>query len=138
MTDRVLLLNVAGSRDTEPDLSALLAHCGFSVRSARDIDAAIIILSEHAPSLAVINVGSAESVDADHALRILAGVPVVVVCSGHYAYLSVRWLEAGADTVLVSPLSRRELGARIKAVLGWHSSSARGAAGARTQPVAPR
>ena len=138
MTDRVLLLDVAGSREAEPELVALLVRCGFSVRCARDIDAAIIMLSEHAPSLAVINIGSAESVDADHALRILAGVPVVVVCSGHDADLIVRWLEAGADTVLVSPLSRRELGARIKAVLGWHSSSARGAAGSRMSPVAPR
>ena len=138
MTDRVLLLDVAGSREAEPELGALLARCGFSVRCAGDIDAAIVMLSEHAPSLAVINIGSANLVDADHALRILAGVPVVVVCSGHDADLIVRWLEAGADTVLVRPLSRRELGARIKAVLGWRSSSARGAAGQSPLPAAPR
>ncbi len=140
MTDRVQLLDVAGTpeRKLESELDSLLASCVFSVRCAGDIDAAIVMLGEHAPSLAVINIGSANLVDADHALRILAGVPVVVVCSGHDADLIVRWLEAGADTVLVGPLSRRELDARIKAVLGWHSSSARGAAGSSMSPAAPR
>ena len=138
MTHRVLLLDVAGSQKAEPELDVLLVRCGFHVRSATSIDSAIRMLSEHAPALVVINVGSAESVDADHALRILAGVPVVVVCSGHDAELIVRWLEAGADTALVSPLSRRELNARINAVLGWHSVSARGATGSRMSPVAPR
>lgn len=139
MSDRVLLLDVASAQETEPELGELLVHCGFVVRRAADEDTAIAMLSEHAPALAVINVGSTVAVDADHVLRILAGVPVVVVCTGHDADLIVRWLEAGADTVLVSPLSRRELGARVNAVLGWHSGSARGAAGrTRMSPAAPR
>ena len=72
MTDRILLLDVAGTpeRKPEPELGSLLASCGFSVRCAGDIDAAIVMLGEHAPSLAVINIGSAKLVDADHALRL--------------------------------------------------------------------
>ena len=78
MTDRVLLLDLAGSPDTEPELGSLLASSGFSVRCADDIDAAIVMLAEHAPSLAVINIGSADLVDADHALRILAASEVPI------------------------------------------------------------
>lgn len=138
MSDRILLLNAGDVAVEEPELGELLVHCGYSVRRAADVDAAITMLGEIAPSLAVINVGSAVTVDADHVLHILAGVPVVVVCSGHDADLIVRWLEAGADTVLVGPLSRRELGARINAVLGWHSGSVRGAAGGtRMSTAAP-
>ena len=135
MTVRVLLLDIADS--SEPELGALLVRCGFSVRGASEFENVTALLREYAPALVVINVGSARSVEADQALQAIAGVPVVVVCAGHEADLIVRWLEAGADTVLVSPLSRRELGARIKAVLGWRSSSARGAAGQSPLPAAP-
>jgi DNA-binding response OmpR family regulator len=135
LTVRVLLVDVGA---TEPELGGLLVRCGFSVRGATDVDDAAGLLGDHAPSLVVVNVGSAGSVDAERALHLFAGVPVVVVCAGHDADLIVRWLEAGADTVLVAPISRRELGARIKAVLGWHSSSARGAAGWSPLPAAPR
>ncbi len=136
MTVRVLLLEIAGS--TEPELGALLVRCGFSVRGASEFENVTALLGEYAPALVVINVGSARPVEADQALHAIAGVPVVVVCAGHDANLIVQWLEAGADTVLVSPLSRRELGARIKAVLGWRSGSARGAAGQSPLPAAPR
>ncbi len=136
MTVRVLLLDIADS--SEPELGALLVRCGFSVRGASEFENVTALLGEYAPALVVINVGSARSVEADQALHAIAGVPVVVVCAGHDADLIVRWLEAGADTVLVSPLSRRELGARIKAVLGWRSGSARGAAGQSPLPAAPR
>ena len=136
MTVRVLLLDIADS--SEPQLGSLLVRCGFSVRGANEFENVTALMREYAPALVVINVGSARSIEADQALRAVAGVPVVVVCAGHDADLIVRRLEAGADTVLVSPLSRRELGARIKAVLGWRSGSARGAAGQSPLPAAPR
>lgn len=116
----------------------MLVRCGFAVRCVQSIDAAVDMLAKQDPSLAIINIGSANSGEADHALRILASIPVVVVCAGGDADLIIRWLEAGADTVLVRPLSRRELGARIKAVLGWHSGSARRAAGSVALPAASR
>jgi DNA-binding response OmpR family regulator len=136
VADSVLLIDVAGT--SEPELCTLLVRCGFSIRCVDGVDAAIAILAKQVPSLAIINIGSAESGEADHALRILAGIPVVVVCAGGDADLIIRWLEAGADTVLVSPLSRRVLGARINAVLGWHSGSARRAAGGVALPAASR
>lgn len=135
MTVRVLLFDVAGTSD--PELGGLLVRCGFAVRGADAFDDARALLEEHAPSLVVINVGRTAAFDAARALQVVAGVPVVVVCAGHDPDLIVRWLEAGADTVLVGPVSRRELGARIKAVLGWHSGSARGAAGSTPLPAAP-
>ena len=121
MTEHILLLDTAHVPGAK--LGGQLAQCGFRVRTGGDIDVAAGLLREHSPAVVVIHVGSALTLDANHAIRRLSGVPVVVVCAEHDSDLVVRWLEAGADTVLIGPLSRRELGARIRAVLGWHGGS---------------
>ena len=68
MAERVLLIETAGTSEFE--LCTMLVRCGFSVRCVEGIDAAISILAKQATSLAIINLRSSESVEADHALRI--------------------------------------------------------------------
>lgn len=121
MVHQILLLDIAN--EPEAGLGARLAQCGFRVQTASNIESAVRVLCKHSPALAVVQIGDATGVDLHRTLRMLSSVPIMVVCRQRDEDLIVRCLKAGADTVLVAPISRRELVARIGAVLSRSNGS---------------
>jgi len=113
VTHHVLLLDI----DEAPDaaLSATLAQCDYDVSVARSVAAAAELLAVRSFDIAVV--GAAGAADAERTLAALPGLPVAVICPFDDSETTVRWLEAGADTVLAGPPSRRELAARLDALL---------------------
>lgn len=121
MGNTILLLDVV-----DPPAAGLgmqLRQCGFPVQTTTDLDIADRLAGGGSLALAVVRIADSGQVDVLRALPVLAAVPVVVVCTAHGADLVVRCLDAGADNVLVEPLSRRELAARIRAALSWRRES---------------
>lgn len=121
MAPHVLLLDLTVPPDRR--LGSQLAQCGFVVRAARDPAGLALFSGRSSPRLAVIRIGNAAGADLNRTLRLLADIPAVVVCARRDEDLIVRCLEAGAETVLVAPLSRRELAARLGALLSGRNGS---------------
>lgn len=132
MGNRILLLDIADPPDA--GLALQLGRCGFTVQTAADLDTAVRLQRDDAPALTVVRAARASSADLLCALPTLAAAPVVIICPEREAGLVVPCLEAGADTVLVAPLSRRELAGRIRAALNWCSGSLPSGEGRRPQP----
>lgn len=121
MGQHVILLDSADAPGIR--LDAQLAQCGFVVHTASDINSAVRLLRSHAPALVVIRIEDVAAIDLCQLLRMQSSDPVVAVCDRRDEELIVRCLEAGVDRVLVAPLSRRELAARIGAALGCRNGS---------------
>ena len=129
MAELVLVVDIADA--AAADLDGQLASCGFRVRSVRDFGAAAAILDRQAPAAVVIRAGERHAADYAGSLWTLAGAPLAVVIERPLATaierdtteLIVSWLDAGADTVLTCPLSKRELCARIRAVFGRNGAA---------------
>jgi two-component system KDP operon response regulator KdpE len=109
---RVLLLDITGAEDDA--LREQLVQGGFIVQSAEDDPYG----SARLPDVAVLRASETSRSKLSASLRALPGVPAVVICPRHDEELIVDALEAGADRVLVAPLSRRELIARVAAIAG--------------------
>ncbi len=120
MGNKMFLLDVSNAAGS--DLSAQLARCGFVVQVIGEIDGALGPIRESAAEVAIIRTGETGAVELCRSLQRLTSSPVVVICRRREERLVVRYLEAGADSVLVAPLSRRELAARIGVVLGRRSA----------------
>jgi two-component system KDP operon response regulator KdpE len=129
---RILIVDVGDSPDAA--LGTQLAQCGFAVHTATDLESALRLLGSGSFALAVVRVVDANTVDLRHTLPMIAAVPVVAVCTGRDPDLVVRCLEAGADTVLTAPISRRELAGRVHATLGWCNASLPPGVSRRPQP----
>lgn len=115
MGKRILLFNACG--ELGAGLHAQLAQCGFLVQVVRDIDGAIRSLRESPVAMVIILTGAAPAIDQCRALRMLSSSPMVIIGNGLDEDAVVCSLEAGADSVLSASLSRRELAARIGAIL---------------------
>ncbi|MEX0785418.1 MAG: hypothetical protein WD939_02165 [Dehalococcoidia bacterium] len=113
MARHVLFLDCSETPDAR--LSEQLARCGYDVTTAHDAATAAEAIAQRTYGLAVVRAGrSTEPGDTQTAL---AGVPVAVILEQPDPEAIVRWLEAGADTVLAAPVSRRELAARLGALV---------------------
>ena len=112
---RVLLLDLDG--DTAAELSEKLSRSSFSVDVTDSAETAALTLGRRTFDLAVIVVGEYVGAALEEALLTLPDVPRVVVTVIRDEALAVRALEAGADSVLGHPISRRELAARLEALI---------------------
>ncbi len=121
MAELVLVVDISDA--PAADLDGQLASCGFRVRSVRDFEAAAALLDQQAPAAVVIRAGERHAADYAGSLWTLAGAPLAVAIEGDDTELIVSWLDAGADTILACPLSKRELGARIRAVFGRNGAA---------------
>ena len=108
MAQRVLLFESTTAQDGR--LGRQLAQAGFVVQRANGTVAGA------PPDLAVLRAEGRVDGWLSRSLRELSGIPAVVICAAHDENLIVGCLEAGADRVLVEPVSRRELAARLRAV----------------------
>ncbi len=132
MGTQILLLDTADPPDA--GLPLQLRQCGFTVETAAELDTAVRLQRDGARTPTVVRVARAGSAELLCALPKLATTPIVIICSESEADLVVPCLEAGADTVLVAPVSRRELAGRIRAALNWCSGSLQSGEGRRPQP----
>ena len=115
MGSRILLLDA--STEAGPSLSSQFALCGFVMEIARDLDGALRLLSTNEPALTVVRAPSADAAQYCRAVRAASERPLVFVCDERNEAVIVDCLRAGADSVLLAPLSRRELEARVRAWL---------------------
>jgi DNA-binding response OmpR family regulator len=119
----VLLVDLAQPNDAS--LPGRLVLSGFGLRTAAALTDAAGALRREPVSAALVRVGiPPEGLEAG--LAGLAGVPVLALCAARDSDLAVRLLEAGADTVLTAPVSRRELAARLHALLRYRNGAPNG------------
>ncbi len=129
----VLLVDLVAPSDAS--LGAQLAQCGFTVRSAKEIESARSLLSRYPALLMVVRAGNPSSIDFEDLVRAADGIPVVVVSTVGDEDSIVRFLETGAETVLLSPISRRELAARLRSLLRSRDGSVTTSIGRHTKPI---
>ncbi len=141
MNALVLVVDIAGSPGgpaAETDIGEQLAACGFHVRAARDFESAAALLHRQRPDGVVVYAGSRRAREYEDVLWTMEGAPLAVAIDTNDADLVIGWLEAGADTVLACPLSKRELAARVNAVMGRPARAIRPSARVRPARTAAR
>ena len=121
MGNRVLVLDASHASGSA--LGALLVQCGLAVDTADDIDRAADRLRADQPACVLVRVEEAAGAELCRRLRPLVSAPIVVVCPERDEELTVRCLEAGADRVWLASMSRRELAARLGALLARESGA---------------
>jgi two-component system KDP operon response regulator KdpE len=112
---RVLLVDLEAGAAGE--LAEKLSRSSFCVDVAGGTEAAAFMLGRRAFDVAVVIVGEQVGGELEEALVTLPDVPRVVIAVARDEGLAVRALEAGADSVLGHPISRRELAARLEALI---------------------
>jgi two-component system KDP operon response regulator KdpE len=118
---RVLLID--DDRALVAALTAELHGTGVDVVTTAAAPTAVTLLASHAPHLIVLGVRAADghTLDLLRALRrASAAVLIVLVGQGDEA-ARIRGLELGADDYVRTPVSARELAARIRALLRHHA-----------------
>jgi DNA-binding response OmpR family regulator len=109
--------------DDEPKIADLardyLEHAGFSVRTARDGEAALAVVRRDRPDLVVLDLGlpGLDGLDVTRAIRRDSNLPVIMLTARDDELDKLVGLELGADDYLTKPFSPRELVARVRAVL---------------------
>jgi two-component system, OmpR family, KDP operon response regulator KdpE len=96
-----------------------LAAQGFQVISAQSGEAALQLLEEHQPDIALVDLMMPEMSGMELMKRIqrIRPIPVIFVTARDKEQEKVRGLDFGADDYVVKPFSPEELSARIRAVL---------------------
>lgn len=122
MGNQVLVLDTFDPPDAA--LRSHLAESGLTVQTTADIDSAARWLRIHAPACILTWVRDASDADLCRSLRTLSDAPIIAISTERDENLTVRCLEAGADRVLLAPISRRELAARMGALLARRNGSA--------------
>lgn len=115
MGEQILLLDATDAADAT--LSEQLAGCGFIVRVAWDLDEALRELDERPRFGVLLRAEGEAALEWCRSLRLLFAGPLLVLTGGGHESQVVSYLEAGADSVIVEPVSRRELAARLHALL---------------------
>jgi DNA-binding response OmpR family regulator len=113
--------------DADEDVRALvilgLERSGYRVLAARDGEEAFCLAIEHAPDLAVLDV-MLPRLDGYELTRRLRrhertrSMPVILLTARAQQAEVTRGFDAGADDYVEKPFSVRELGARVRAILG--------------------
>lgn len=114
---RVLVIDDDGSVCEQ--LSAYFEEAGFEVSCAGDGDAGLGLLPSFLPDVVILDLVLPEmdGLEVLKEIRRLGSVPVIALTGRADEVDRVLGLEMGADDYVVKPFSRRELLARVKAVL---------------------
>jgi DNA-binding response OmpR family regulator len=101
------------------NLSFVLEHSGFGVVNAAESRQALAEVHRSSPDLILVRENSHRLNGDELCIRIreISDVPIIVLGQEHEEAAGVEFLEMGADVYLASPLSLRELLARIRALL---------------------
>src|SRR5213083_1647057 len=116
--------------DDEPKIADLardyLEHAGFTVRIARDGQAALTAVRRDRADLVVLDLALPEldGLDVTRAIRRDSNLPIVMLTARDDELDKLLGLELGADDYLTKPFSPRELVARVRAVLRRTETSA--------------
>ncbi len=109
--------------DDEPGILRLveleLQSQGFDVMTATNGEAALRLLDERQPDIAVLDIVMPEmnGLDVMKKIRDRAATPVILLTARDSEVDKVRGLELGADDYLGKPFSPEELTARVRAIL---------------------
>ena len=101
------------------ELTFLLRHSGFQVASIIESKQVMAEISRGSPDLIVIHENNHKLNGDELCIRIreLSDAPIIVIGQGQEEVAGVEMLEMGADAYLPSPLSLRELLARVRSLL---------------------
>lgn len=104
-------------------LEFLVKNAGHEPRLARDGEQALALLAEEVPDLVLLDImlprrSGLEVCAAIRADPRLAATKVLMLTARGSATDSARGLAAGADEYMVKPFSTRELGERLRTLLG--------------------
>jgi two-component system, OmpR family, response regulator len=101
------------------NLTFVLQHSGFRTINAAGGREALAEIDRSAPDLIVIRENSRRLNGDQLCIRIResSDVPIIVLGEEHEEAAGVEFLEIGADAYLTSPLSLRELLARVRSLL---------------------
>jgi len=101
------------------NLTFLLQHSGFLIVNAAGSKEALAEIGRNAPDLILMRENSHRLNGDELCIRIreLSNVPIIVLGQEQEEAAGVEFLEMGADAYLPSPLSLRELLARVRSLL---------------------
>ncbi len=114
--------------DEESFIDALrvgLAREGFDVSVARDGQEALDLFADGAFDVVLLDLmlPKVSGLDVCRSIRSTSAVPIIIVSAKGEEVDMVRMLELGADDYVTKPSRRRELVARIRAVMRRHQSA---------------
>jgi two-component system response regulator RegX3 len=115
--DKILL--VCPDLAMTDELTFILEHLGFLIVSAAESKQALTEIDRSAPDLILMRENSRRLNGDELCIRIreLSDVPIIVLGQEQEEAAGVEFLEMGADAYLTSPLSFRELLARVRSLL---------------------
>ena len=115
--DRILL--VCPDLAMTDNLTFVLQNSGFQIVSTAESRQALVELDRSTPDLIVMRENSHRLNGDELCIRIreLSDVPIIVLGQEPEEVAGVEFLEMGADVYLTSPLSLRELLARVRSLL---------------------
>jgi DNA-binding response OmpR family regulator len=101
------------------NLTFVLQNSGFQIVSTAESKQALVELDRSTPDLILMRENSHRLNGDELCIRIreLSDVPIIVVGQEPEEVAGVEFLEMGADVYLTSPLSLRELLARVRSLL---------------------
>jgi DNA-binding response OmpR family regulator len=113
-------------------VAALLGEDGYEVVTAYDGEAALKRHAEESPDLVILDRGlpTMSGDDVCRRIRAISSTPILMLTGEKGSDERARLLDLGADDYLEKPFSRKELSARVRALLR------RAAPAARARPVA--
>jgi DNA-binding response OmpR family regulator len=115
--DKILL--VCPDLAMTDNLTFVLQNSGFQIVSTAESKQALAELDSNSPNLIVMRENSHRLNGDELCIRIreLSDVPIIVLGQEPEEVAGVEFLEMGADVYLTSPLSLRELLARVRSLL---------------------
>ena len=109
--------------DDDPHIRQLLvfalAKAGLDTIEAEDGEAALALVTAHAPDLVVldINMPRMDGIEACRRLRTIGDIPILFLSSRDDEIDRILGIELGADDYVTKPFSPREVVARVMAIL---------------------